>query len=65
MSLESCSVYFRKPAPFEEGKEYYSTGTKRDPNEKSTQVLLAFDPRTRNLSGVIRRRVMLMAMAAS
>ena len=47
MTLESCSVYFRKPAAFEEGKEYYSTGTKRDPDEKSTQVLLAFDPRTR------------------
>jgi len=46
MSLESCSVYFRKPAPFQEGREYYSTGTKRDPNAKSTQVLLAFDPRT-------------------
>ena len=47
MTLESCSVYFRKPAPFEEGKEYYSTGTKRNPDEKSTQVLLSFDPRTR------------------
>jgi alcohol dehydrogenase (cytochrome c) len=48
MSLESCSVYSRKPAAFEEGKDYYSTGTRRDPNGKSTQVLLAFDPRTRN-----------------
>jgi alcohol dehydrogenase (cytochrome c) len=47
MTLESCSVYFRKPAPFEEGKEYYSTGTKRNQGERSTQVLLAFDPRTR------------------
>ena len=47
MTLESCSVYFRKPAPFEEGKEYYSTGTKRNPGERSTQVLLAFDPRTK------------------
>jgi alcohol dehydrogenase (cytochrome c) len=46
-SLESCTVYFRKPAPFTEGKEYYSTGTKRDPNAKSSQVLLAFDPQTR------------------
>ncbi len=47
MTLESCSVYFRKPAPFEEGKEFYSTGTKRDSREKSSQVLLAFDPHTR------------------
>jgi alcohol dehydrogenase (cytochrome c) len=47
MTLESCSVYFRKPAPFEEGKEYYSTGTKRNPGERSTQVLLSFDPRTK------------------
>ena len=50
MSLESCSIYFRKPAPFEEGKEYYSTGTKRDPNEKSAQTLLAFDPQTRTFA---------------
>jgi alcohol dehydrogenase (cytochrome c) len=47
MTLESCSVYFRKPASFEEGKEYYSTGTKRNPGERSTQVLLSFDPRTK------------------
>src|SRR5580698_4173458 len=47
MTLESCSVYFRKPAPFEEGKEYYSTGTKRNPGEKSVQTLVAFDPRTK------------------
>jgi alcohol dehydrogenase (cytochrome c) len=46
-SLESCSVYFRKPAPFAEGKEYYSTGTKRDPSARSLQVLLAFDPQTK------------------
>jgi len=46
MSLESCSIYVLKPAGFEEGKEYYSTGTKRDPKERSEQTLLAFDPRT-------------------
>jgi alcohol dehydrogenase (cytochrome c) len=44
MTLEECSVYSRKPAGFQEGKEYYSTGTKRDPSEKSSQVLLSFDP---------------------
>ena len=48
MNLESCSIYSRKPAGFEEGKEYYSTGTRRDPSEKSSQVLLAFDPQTRS-----------------
>jgi alcohol dehydrogenase (cytochrome c) len=47
MMLESCSVYVRKPAGFEEGKEYYSTGTKRDQRQKSSQTLLAFDPHTR------------------
>ena len=47
VSLESCTVYLRKPAAFEEGKEYYSTGTKDDPSEKSVQTLLAFDPGTR------------------
>jgi alcohol dehydrogenase (cytochrome c) len=50
MSLESCSVYFRKPAAFEEGKEYYSTGTRRDPNAKSAQVLLSFDPQTKTFA---------------
>src|SRR5580698_4090676 len=44
MSLESCSIYLLKPAGFEEGKEYYSTGTKRNPNERAEQTLLAFDP---------------------
>ncbi len=48
MNLESCSIYSRKQAGFEEGKEYYSTGTRRDPSEKSSQVLLAFDPQTRS-----------------
>jgi alcohol dehydrogenase (cytochrome c) len=47
LSLESCTIYFRKPAAFTEGKEYYSTGTKRDPNAKASQVLLAFDPQTK------------------
>ena len=46
VALEDCSIYSRKPAAFEEGKEYYSTGTKRDPNQKSMQTLLSFDPRT-------------------
>src|SRR5579863_4072495 len=49
-SLEACSVYFRKPAAFVEGKEYYSTGTKRDPTQKSSQVLLAFDPQTKTFA---------------
>jgi alcohol dehydrogenase (cytochrome c) len=47
LSLESCTIYFRKPAAFTEGKEYYSTGTKRDPTAKASQVLLAFDPQTK------------------
>ena len=49
MNLESCSIYLRKPAKFEEGKEYYSTGTKRVPDEKSYKVLLAFDPGHRQI----------------
>jgi alcohol dehydrogenase (cytochrome c) len=46
-NLESCSIYVSKPAGFEEGKEYYSTGTKRVPNEKSQKALQAFDPQTK------------------
>jgi alcohol dehydrogenase (cytochrome c) len=44
VALESCSIYLRKPAPFQETREYYSTGTKRDPGKRSVQTLLAFNP---------------------
>jgi alcohol dehydrogenase (cytochrome c) len=44
VALESCSIYLRKPAPFQETKEYYSTGVKRDPGKRSEQTLLAFNP---------------------
>jgi alcohol dehydrogenase (cytochrome c) len=47
LAFEGCSVYFVKSAPFEEGKEYYSTGTKHDPNDKTQRILLAFDPQTK------------------
>jgi alcohol dehydrogenase (cytochrome c) len=47
LAFEGCSVYFVKPAPFEEGREYYSTGTKHDPNHKTERILLAFDPQTK------------------
>ena len=46
LSFENCSFYFLKPSRFEEGKEYYSTGTKEDPREISEKVLLAFNPET-------------------
>ena len=47
LAFEGCSVYFVKPAPFEEGREYYSTGTKHDPNDKTERILLSFDPQTK------------------
>jgi alcohol dehydrogenase (cytochrome c) len=47
LAFEGCSVYFVKPAQFEEGREYYSTGTKHDPNDKTERILLSFDPQTR------------------
>lgn len=50
MALESCSVYFRKPAPFAEGSTYYSGGTKRNPDGLSRKVLLAFDPETHTIA---------------
>ncbi len=50
LSIENCSIYIRKPAKFEEGVEYYSTGTKHDPNDKTERTLLAFDPKTKSFS---------------
>ncbi len=49
LSIESCSVYFRKPAKFVEGQAFYSTGTKHDPSDKTQRVLLSFDPQTAKL----------------
>jgi alcohol dehydrogenase (cytochrome c) len=50
LAVEGCSVYFVKPAPFEEGREYYSTGTKHDPNDKTERILLSFDPQTKTIA---------------
>jgi alcohol dehydrogenase (cytochrome c) len=46
LSVENCSVYFLKPSKFEEGREYYSTGTQEDPNDVTEKILLSFDPKT-------------------
>jgi alcohol dehydrogenase (cytochrome c) len=43
LALESCEIFFSKPQKFEEGKTYYSTGTKRIPGEVSQKILLAYD----------------------
>ncbi len=43
MTLEDCHVYTAKTAPFEEGKEYYSTGAAHKRGEKATKYLLAYD----------------------
>jgi alcohol dehydrogenase (cytochrome c) len=43
LALESCEIFFTKPQNFEEGKTYYSTGTKRIPEELSQKILLAYD----------------------
>jgi alcohol dehydrogenase (cytochrome c) len=44
MNLAECTVYTTKTEPFEEGREYYSTGTKHVPGEESQSILLAYDP---------------------
>src|ERR1700759_533517 len=49
-AVEGGSVYFVKPASFEEGREYYSTGTKHDPNDRTERILLAFDPQTKTIA---------------
>jgi alcohol dehydrogenase (cytochrome c) len=43
MALEDCEVFFTKGQKFEEGKTFYSTGTKRIPAERSQKILLAYD----------------------
>ena len=50
LSVNNCSVYIRKPAKFEEGVEYYSTGTRHDPDDKTERVLQAFDPITKQFA---------------
>jgi alcohol dehydrogenase (cytochrome c) len=45
MTLEQCTTYLSAAVPqgFEPGKEFYSTGVKRTPGEKSQKLLLAYD----------------------
>lgn len=43
MTLEDCHVYTARPEPFEEGKEYYSTGAAHPRGEHATKYLLAYD----------------------
>lgn len=42
MTLESCSMYFLKPAEFVRGEVFYNTGTKRVPSENAEKILLAY-----------------------
>jgi alcohol dehydrogenase (cytochrome c) len=43
LALEECETYFSQPTqPFQEGKEYYSTGVKRIPGEVSAKTLVAY-----------------------
>ena len=44
LTLEECETFFSQPTrAFREGKEYYSTGVKRIPDETSQKILLAYD----------------------
>jgi alcohol dehydrogenase (cytochrome c) len=43
LALENCEIFFTKPQEFEEGKTYYSTGTKRVAGDNSQKILLAYD----------------------
>lgn len=48
VALEQCQIYFTAPEPqrFTPGKEFYSTGVKHAPGEKSQKVLKAYDINT-------------------
>jgi alcohol dehydrogenase (cytochrome c) len=50
LSLDQCTVNSVKPASFEEGKEYYATGTREEPNTPGKKYLLAFDRSTNQLA---------------
>jgi len=45
LALEQCQTFFTRPQPqpFEEGKEFYSTGVKHIPGETSQKFLLAYN----------------------
>jgi alcohol dehydrogenase (cytochrome c) len=43
LALEECETYFFKSQTFREGRDYYSTGVKRNPSETSRKVLVAFN----------------------
>ena len=42
-SMEACSVFFRRPQPFAEGRAYYGGGTTRPPGETAKGFINAFD----------------------
>ncbi|MBS1800189.1 MAG: PQQ-dependent dehydrogenase, methanol/ethanol family [Acidobacteria bacterium] len=45
MTLEDCSVFSTKTQEFQEGKAYYSTGARHQPEENAKKYLLAYDLR--------------------
>ena len=46
MALEQCELLFFKPQHFEEGQEYYATGSKHARGDIAQKILLAFNPET-------------------
>jgi alcohol dehydrogenase (cytochrome c) len=44
MALDQCTINYKKPEAFTEGKEYYATGARHAPNGRGRKTLLAFDP---------------------
>lgn len=51
LALDECETYFSEPTqPFQEGKEYYSTGVKHIVDERSQKLLLAFNLDTNSFS---------------
>jgi alcohol dehydrogenase (cytochrome c) len=42
-SMEACSIFTSKTEPFEEGREYYSTGNRRPMGETTKGFINAFD----------------------
>ena len=50
LSLDQCTVKPTKPEAFEEGKEYYATGTTEEPKAPGKKYLIAFDKSTNQVA---------------
>ena len=49
IALDECTVNVTHPEEFQEGREYYASGSHQEVNGTSKKYLLAFDPKTKQI----------------